>query len=128
MQMENVQSSPVKRLLDPLYRAKGWIKFAGIMSIIYGIFNALSVIGIIIAWLPIWMGIVLVSASKLIQQAYDNDREQDMVTSLDKLGTYFKIFGVVMIVALVIAVIGILAAIMIPAYVGMQQKAFMGGM
>lgn len=122
MQMEQSQSSVVRRLLDPLYRAKGWIKFAGIMSIIYGALNALSIVGIIVAWLPIWMGIVLVSSSKLIEKAYQSDQEQDMVMSLNKLGTYFKIFGVVMIVIMVIAIVGILAAIMIPAYVGMQQK------
>jgi len=126
--MENAQASAVKRMIEPLYRAKGWIKFAGIMSIIYGAMNVLSVVGIIIAWLPIWMGIVLVSASKFIDKAYTDDQEADMVTSLDKLRLYFKIFGIVMIVMLVVAILGIIAAISIPAYIGMQQKALMGGM
>ncbi len=128
MEMETAQSSAVKRLIEPLYQAKGWIKFAGIMSIISGALSVLSIGGIIVAWLPIWMGIVLMSSSKFIEKAYINDQERDMLTSLDKLRLYFKIFGIVLIVMLVIGIIGVIAAITIPAYIGMQQKALMGGM
>ncbi len=53
--MESVaqETSQLKRLSEPLYRVKGWIKFAGVMTIISGAFQVISIWGILIAWLPI---------------------------------------------------------------------------
>lgn len=126
--MESVaqETSQLKRLSEPLYRVKGWIKFAGVMTIISGAFQVISIWGILIAWLPIWMGVLLISASNFIGKAYESDAEHDMLTSMGKLGTYFKIFGIFMVVLLVVMIIGVLAAIMIPAYLGMQEAAMSG--
>ncbi len=113
--------SQIKRLSEPLYRVKGWMKFAGVLSIITGALQALSIWGIVIAWLPIWMGAVLYSASNHIQKAYETEQEQDMVTSLGKLGKYFKIFGIFTLVLMAVAVIGIIAAILIPTFIRSRQ-------
>ena len=43
----------------PLYEARGWMKFLGIVMVIAGIFTAITIVGIIIAWLPIWLGVLL---------------------------------------------------------------------
>ncbi|MFO7651171.1 MAG: DUF5362 family protein, partial [bacterium] len=40
----------------------GWLKFFGIVTIIAGALNALSLVGILWAWLPIWLGVLLVQA------------------------------------------------------------------
>ena len=37
----------------------GWLKFLGIILIIAGGLYALTLVGIIIAWLPIWLGILI---------------------------------------------------------------------
>jgi hypothetical protein len=46
----------IQVLSMPIYQARGWLKFLGVLSFIGGIFQALSIVGIVIAWLPIWMG------------------------------------------------------------------------
>ena len=115
------ETSQIKRLSEPLYRVKGWMKFAGVLSIITGGLQVLSIWGIVIAWLPIWMGVVLYSASNYVQKAYENEQEQDMVTSLGKLGKYFKIFGIFALVLMIVAIIGIFAAILIPSFIKSRQ-------
>jgi hypothetical protein len=49
----------VRELSVPLFQAKGWLKFLGILSIIGGVFQALTIVGIIYAWIPIWSGVLL---------------------------------------------------------------------
>jgi len=88
-------------LITPLYEAKGWMKLIGIVSIIGGAIYALSIIGIVIAWLPIWMGILLNKASNLIEQAYNSDDEYVMSDALKNLKTYFIINGVLVLIAVV---------------------------
>ena len=111
----------VTKIGEPLYRVKGWIMFAGVLSIIQGILLIPSIVGIIVCWIPIWMGVVLCSASKHIRIAFDTNNDDEFRTSLDKLGTYFRIFGILMIVMIVIAILGIFAAVMIPQFVKLNQ-------
>ncbi len=113
----------VARIAEPLYRAKGWMKFAGVLSIIQGLFSILSIWGIIVCWVPIWMGVVLCSASNHIRIAYETNSDDEFRTSMEKLGTYFRVFGILMLIMLVIAVIGILAAIFIPTFIKARQAA-----
>ncbi|MFW6052636.1 MAG: DUF5362 family protein [Desulfosalsimonas sp.] len=112
------------RVAEPLYRAKGWMKFAGILSIIQGALLVLSIWGIIICWLPIWMGIILCSASNHISTAYETNDDSEFRTSMGKLATYFRIFGILALVLIIIGVIGILVAILIPLFIGAQYGSF----
>ncbi|MCF8110366.1 MAG: DUF5362 domain-containing protein [Desulfobacteraceae bacterium] len=108
------------RVAEPLYRAKGWIKFAGILVIIQGALAVLTIWGIIICWIPIWMGILLCSASNHISTAYETNDDTEFRTSMTKLATYFRIFGIFALVMIVISVIGILTAVLIPLMIGAQ--------
>lgn len=105
----------VTTLVEPLFRAKGWIRLAGIMSLIGGILSAIGP-GIVIAWLPIWIGLLLIGTSKLLAQAYEADDDIAMIGAMDKLRLVFKIYGIMTLIGLVLAAgIGILAALVIPA-------------
>jgi len=123
MNTEEAQSSGIAAVVAPLYRVKGWIKFAGIMTIISGAFQVLSIWGIIIAWIPIWMGILLVSSANLLEQAHTAKNGTIMQQSFEKLGTYFKLMGIFIVVIIVLAILGIIAAIMIPALIGLQRAS-----
>lgn len=112
------------RVAEPLYRAKGWMKFAGVLVIIQGVLAILSIWGIIICWLPIWMGILLCSASNHVRTAYETNNDTEFRTSMSKLATYFRIFGILSLVLIIIAAVGILGAILIPLLVGAQYGSF----
>lgn len=88
-------------LSHPLYLAKGWLKLLGVMSIIYGAITALSIVGIIIAWLPIWMGVLLWQSAGSIESAYQARDKAAFLHALNKLKLYFTVQGVLLLVGLI---------------------------
>ena len=96
----------IQALSEPLYRAKFWMKLVGVMMIIYGALAALTIIGIIFAWLPIWMGVLLFQSAGQVEKAHSASDEQAMLISLAKLKTYFTITGVLTLIGLVIGLLG----------------------
>ncbi|MDZ7342384.1 MAG: DUF5362 domain-containing protein [candidate division KSB1 bacterium] len=94
------------RLLAIAGQSKGWLKFLGVLSIIYGILTAITIVGILIAWLPIWMGVLLFQAGSRADSAALTKDSSQLVTMMDKLRVYFMIQGVLVLIMLVALVIG----------------------
>lgn len=94
------QAELVRTIGFPIQQAKGWLKLLGGLSIVYGVFTALSIIGIVVAWLPIWMGVLLYQAAGLADEAYRNGDSRQLTESLAKLKTYFTITGVLALLGL----------------------------
>lgn len=86
----------------------GWLKFLGIINIISGAFTALTLFGIVIAWLPIWLGVLLLQAGNRITHAKLTNNRQGLVTMMDKLRLYFIIQGVLFIVMIAMGVLTII--------------------
>jgi len=103
MQVEQMLSA--RNITLPLYKCKGWLLFLGILSIVQGAIAALTIIGIIIAWLPIWMGVILCQASSLINEAYTRDDPTALTNALSKIKLYFIIMGVMTLIGIAFAVI-----------------------
>lgn len=106
----------IKSVTGSLYRVKGWITFAGVLSIIQGVFTALSLVGLLIAWLPIWLGVILLKTSKALATAHDYEDEAALNEALGRLALYFKILGILSLIGLIIAVLALVAAILVPAF------------
>lgn len=87
---------------------KGWLKFFGVMSIIAGAINALSLIGLLWAWLPIWLGILLMQAGSRADDYAARGDEPALADLLGKLKTYYLISGIMALVSLGIAVLVIM--------------------
>jgi len=102
------QTGMIQQLSDPLYRCKGWMKLVAVMSIIGGVLQALTIIGIVIAWLPIWTGILLFQSASAIRDAYERDSRDAMITSLSKLKTYFIIMGVLTLIGVILGAFAML--------------------
>jgi hypothetical protein len=101
----NLQTGIIREISFPLYNCKGWMKFLGVMSIIGGALQVLTIFGVIIAWLPIWTGILLFQSANAIQQAHETDSKDDMKRSLSKLRTYFIITGVLTLIGIIVFVL-----------------------
>ncbi|MGP9675388.1 MULTISPECIES: DUF5362 family protein [unclassified Halomonas] len=84
----------IRDMIEPIYRAKLWMQLIGVMLIIGGVISAFSIIGIIVAWVPIWVGVVLMQAAKASERAFTSGDEREMKFALGKIKTYFTIFGV----------------------------------
>ncbi|MEE4260466.1 MAG: DUF5362 family protein [Bacteroidales bacterium] len=113
--MENediqIEQKVVREVSLPLFSSKGWIKFLGILMIIYGVFAALTIVGIIIAWLPIWLGVLLNQTANRIEQAQASGDILAMVRSQNSLSTYFTVYGVLALIGIIGSIIAIIVVI-----------------
>jgi hypothetical protein len=105
----------LRPLIAPLHGARGMIKFTAVMFIIGGALSVLSIWGIIVAWLPIWMGVVLLKAGTAIEKAHARDDGDEALIAMRNLRTYFKIMGALMILYIVVFVLAMGAAIIVPS-------------
>ena len=96
----------IRTICGGLYSAKGWMKLVGVLLIVYGVLTALTIVGIIVAWLPIWMGVLLFQSAKAVETCYEHSDPEFLVTSLNKLKTYFTIMGVLTLIGLILGLLG----------------------
>ncbi|MFI0471823.1 DUF5362 family protein [Halomonas sp. HMF6819] len=94
----------LKSIAEPLYRGKLWMQLIGVMLILGGVLTAITVVGIIVAWIPIWAGVVLFQAASASQRAYQSGDERELRFALSKLKTHFTIFGVLVLLYLLLFV------------------------
>lgn len=106
--MNNDSQELLRDMVEPLYRGKFWMQLTGVMLILSGILTALSIVGLIVAWIPIWAGWVLMQAAGAAGRVFESGDSLDMKFALGKLKTYFTIFGVLILIYLAIAVGGML--------------------
>jgi hypothetical protein len=121
--------SVIRQLAEPLWRAKGWMKFAGVLLIINGVFCILGLWTIVVCWLPIWMGIILISGSNHIRDAAVLDSEMHLKGALDKLGLFFRIWGITALVALILMIAGMIfwaiaGAAMLTSFINQQAVVY----
>lgn len=95
------QGDLIREISYPLYNCRGWLKFLGVMSIISGIIQVFTIIGIIFAWLPIWIGVLLFQAASAVERAYETGDSNEINVSLSKLKTYFMIMGVISLLGVI---------------------------
>ena len=99
------------QIVRPLYNAKGWLKLLGVLAIIGGIFYCITIVGIIIAWLPIWMGVLAVQSSNRYAQAIDRNDPNAAMEACRKLQTIITIQGVLALIGLILGGIGMLVSL-----------------
>lgn len=102
-QLNNEQSNVIKEVSAPIYQARAWMKLIGILSIISGVLYAVTIIGIVIAWLPIWMGVILYQAGSSSEQAYYNGDKYSFLKSMNQLKLYFTITGIMTLIGIIFA-------------------------
>lgn len=91
----------VREISQPLKNATGWMRFLGIAMIVYGILIALSIVGIVIAWLPIWLGVLMTRSANRANEAYYQGNQFALTESLRNLGSYFTINGVMLLISII---------------------------
>ena len=100
----NNQSMLVRQLGMPIYQGRGWMKVLGILMIVQGVVTVFSIVGILIAWLPIWIGVVLYPSATIMERAYLTGNPVEFVRSLDKLRLFFMIQGILAIFGIIVAI------------------------
>ncbi len=90
----------VKRAILKLEQSAGWIKFLGVLQLIYGILTAITLVGIL--W--IWLGLVLIKAANNLRMAKQGD-EEALVEASSNLSTFFTVWGIVGLIGIIVAVV-----------------------
>lgn len=98
--------------------SKGWLKFLGILSIISGAMAALSIVGIIFAWMPIWLGVLMVKAGGRAGEYAERGDPASLAAYTRQLKTLFTIMGILQIIGMAFGLIG--------AIIGMAIGIFSG--
>lgn len=113
MENENFQIEErlVREISLPIFSSKGWVKLLGILMLVYGIFLALSIVGIIIAWLPIWLGILLMQASSRINIAHLSGSKEALIKAQNNLSTYFTVYGVLALIGIIGSLIAVIVVL-----------------
>ena len=101
----HVEERVVKEVSYPIFSSKGWIKFLGIIMLIYGVIAAITIVGIIFAWVPIWLGILLLQVASKIEMAQMNGDKEALIKAQNSLSTYFTIYGVLALIGIIIWVV-----------------------
>jgi len=94
----------VRELTLPIFQSKGWLRLLGVVSIASGVFAAITIFGILYAWLPIWIGVLLFQAASSVERAHLTGDKMVYFDSLNKLKIYFIIQGVTTLISLVIGI------------------------
>ena len=109
--------------LAPLCKASGWIKLLGIVNIIIGVIYCITIIGLIIGWLPLWIGITLNRASNSLKAGYEQSNRHEIREGMSSLALVYKIIGVIVIIYLVLLALyflAIIGALVVGVLTGMQ--------
>jgi len=104
--LASIESADLERIRSDIKDTRCWLKFLGILFIIDGALDALTVVGIVIAWLPIWIGVILLKADSRAADYAEKASAADLVEYHARLKGYFTLCGIFAIVLL--AFVGIL--------------------
>ena len=92
-----------------------WLILPASMAILAGVLTGITIVGLIFAWLPIWIGVLLFQANKALESARASGRRQDLITATEKISTYFTITGVMALLYLQLIVVYIIFIVTVGA-------------
>lgn len=110
-------------MVNPLVESAGWIKLMGWFMLVGGIIYCLTIIGLVIGWLPIWIGYLMKRSSEHLQN-YQQTRHPDAFYLAAKdMKTTITIFGVLTIINIAILVLYIILILMAVVFGGIGALA-----
>ncbi len=110
-QPPTINNPAVSNVMRPLQDAAGWMKLVGTLGIIYGVLLAISIVGLLIAWLPIWMGVLLNRAADDARAAAMAGDEARAIAATNSLRTIFKVYGVIVLIGILFAVAAVIFSV-----------------
>jgi hypothetical protein len=99
---------------ESLKKLASWTGFVGIITLILGILQAITIVGIIPGVLCIILGVKLMGAKSSARALGAGDQTPEHLNKMiTDLGTYFQINGILIILSLILGVVGIIVGIIV---------------
>ena len=73
-----------------------WLQVVGVSFMLMALPYAATGYGLLIAWVPVWLGVVLFQAARIISR----EEEDKLLPFIDKLQQFFILFGVLVVALL----------------------------
>jgi hypothetical protein len=90
----------VRKLSETASGSSAWMKFLGVMLIIDGVVLAVTGVGLLLCWLPIWLGVILFQAAGDAEMA-SKGAAAKLLDYVQKLNRFFLIQGILALLILV---------------------------
>jgi hypothetical protein len=94
----------IKQLCGIVAGSSTWMKLLGVLLIIYGVLLIVSIVGILICWLPIWLGVILFKAAGDAEKA-QRGASPMLIGFIQKVNRFFLIEGILALIGLIIGLI-----------------------
>ncbi|MEX2400828.1 MAG: DUF5362 family protein [Rhodothermales bacterium] len=94
---ETTRRSTTERLAERARSMSGWLRFMGVVTVGAALPSIMTIVGIVFAWLPIWLGILLFQAGSSARRGSD----EELIRMIERLRLYFIVQSVVIIIGLV---------------------------
>lgn len=91
----------LRQLSQKALKMSTWLRILGYASIICGVLSIFLVIGLLFAWLFIWLGLTLIQAANRAKAAEHQQNAALLLQMMDRLHLYFAISVTTLIIALV---------------------------
>jgi len=98
-------SANVRAFAAILAENRKWAKFTGVLLIIYGVLNCITIIGAIWGWVFIWMGTLLNRMVRLADEAKASGSVQGFNEALESASKFFKVSGVMSLIVLILTLL-----------------------
>lgn len=106
----------VRGISQSLADGAGWMKFLGVLSIISGIFQVLSLVGVISGGIQIWMGVLLNQAASSAEMARATGDSYALSSALGSVKTYFMINGILTLIGIILACAAVAFLVILPMF------------
>ena len=100
-----IPDDSVRAIMRPLVTGKLWLKVLAVAMIFTGAIQALTIIGILWAWLPIWLGVLLFQAAGAAEQASLSGDVALAERATDRLRLFFMIQGILLTIVLALTAV-----------------------
>jgi hypothetical protein len=100
----------VRQASLPLYQARGWLKFVGIMMILGGIPSLAALVGVI----PIWQGVLLMQAASSIETAATTGQKFAFHSAMSNIKTFFVVNGILILLGILFGMLILCISIVLP--------------
>jgi hypothetical protein len=97
----------IKEVCGSVAGSATWMKLLGVLLIIDGIFMIITIVGILICWLPIWLGVILFKAAGDAEAA-QGGASQMLLGYVQKINRFFLISGILALIGLIFMLIFLL--------------------
>lgn len=118
MEMVNSGETMMTAARQSARGSRGWLKFLGILSIVYGVLYALTIVGILFAWIPIWLGIVMNKAGSRAGEYAERGDPASLAGYTGQLKTLFTVTGILTLISIALGIIGAIIAVVAGALSG----------